>query len=302
MRLLGDYYWSRRNYRKMKYYFRLAYKHGDTHSAYLLGNYYMEKGREDKALKIYLSGVNKNDPSCAYELAMYYLSMGDFDNLEKYLWIGVQQNDITCIQELGKHFCEIEQYDDMKLCYKKGVEIGNAFAMYLLGDYYRQVKKYKKMEKYFVMALENNTDDMFADIRQHEYHLRYSLSDYYFELKDYDSAMKYNENFPEYHEEIIAVNKALEKDFDIGLAVKLKNKISITNLKTLNNIVRNYEYCVNNSEKLFVKDECLICFEKKNLVTLNCKHRLCSDCLNHCIINNINGCYLCRSNIASDGK
>jgi len=187
---------------------------------------------------------------------------------------------------IGQYLNKKKRYNEMIICYKISSHFKNSDSMNSLGYYYgtrAKQKNTKKMLKYYNNAVKYKN----ATSMKH-------LGFYYKGIDDHCNALRYFKmacdngyrNMAFYAKRL---NEILKNKFNIIIAHKNKQYLCEMNFKKYaEGLELHYE--LTNKEK----SECMVCYENKHLIELNCHntHKLCCGCLT-----NISRCPLCRKKI-----
>lgn len=234
-----------------------------------------------------------DDPQIYLYFGIYYKRIrADYDNALKYYKKGYELDDknTAIVHNLALCYACINNNDKMEEYLLIGCKLKIVQSVIFLAKYYRDNERYEEMIKYYELAIELGSDI--------PYHL---LGEYYREINDFDNMKKFlflgiqknNITCIEY------LNKFLNENFDLELALNIRDKLSKDNFDTLQKyLIKYYEIkdlCNRYNHlniKINSKEECIICRENKYYICLPCSHKLCYSC-----INKLEKCPFCQKKI-----
>lgn len=374
--VLGDIYEKEGNNKEMEECYKKAYKLGNSDSMNLLGLYYGEKN-EKKSIESYKKAIKMGNMCAMYNLSMYYKSKNDIKKAKKYLNSLCDNNDPDGLYEMSQIYLkenEIEKglkygllalnenvngeiYEDILEnhhneydLYKIYEEIENkkeplvnvkSTILFKTGEYYRRVKGEKEEAiKYYLMAIENDNDDMSMYMvgnlcqkkKEYEKSEKYYLMSIEQENSDglYRLARLYHKYYDDEEKALKYYLEYVEEKYFLSLGIiikcfsEMKNKLIIykevmkkindeeyfekykklEKILLTNDEVLLYSNKISLSKKYNMIDKCKICLEEKLMLPLYCNHLICEDCY---IYNNKKCYYNYCNNIIknvneSDGK
>ena len=229
-------------------------------SAFNMGNYFNKKKDYENMKKYYLMAIEKGNLSAMSNLGYYYHKINDKKNMKKYYMMAIDKGHTNSMVNLGFYYQQTGDYEKMKKYFLMAIEKKNVIGMFKLGKFYKEIGDVNNMIQFYQMASELGHDKSMNN-----------LGNYYLEKKDYENMKKYYLMAIE-HGNAAAMNnlglyykniedyETMKKYFTS--AVEAGNKTAMLNL-------------INYFES---NDVCDICFEKKSLLLLSCKHSLCSNC------------------------
>jgi tetratricopeptide (TPR) repeat protein len=182
---LGLMYEDSEQYDKAEYYWKMGVDHNDNNSITTLGCFYWRMNKWDDAQRYLLLGVDRNIGDSMHSLGWMNQKMENYDLAEKYFLMAIDNENTTehPLNSLGEMYYEQKKYDKLISIYLREYEKGNAELCELALILCRG-KKYKLAEKYFIMAIENQKNDM-------TYNSYCELAKMYCTQKKYDKAEKY---------------------------------------------------------------------------------------------------------------
>ena len=240
-----------KDYEKMKKYYSMAIKLGNSNAMNILACYYddIEKNHK-KAEKYYLMAIELGDSNSMYNLAHYYNHVEiNHELMKKYYLMAIELGNSCAMNNLAHYYQHIEKNNKlMKKYCLMAIELGNSCAMNNLAHYYHHVEKnHDLMKKYYLMAIESGNSSAMNNLAYYYHHIKKNNLMFYGELS------KLNQNK-------LIKNKLNELENSDKQIIIYKNKIRL--FKELNNY-----------------KQCKLCLENDVLnIDLNCGHDMCIDC------------------------
>ncbi len=318
-KLANYYLFIEKKYDEMKNLFNTAIEHGCGKSAYSLGNFYknIEKNYEEME-KCYIKGKELGHVLSTYELGLYYEYQENDSEMVKCYVICLKKGYVMGGIKLSNYYFKNKQVAQLKKTFSYINKIKHPLGYITLANYYYMLENnVKKMHHYFVKAY--NLPVYICSITKESFNSKalvmYSLGKYYEKNgKDYQAAERcYLKSFEEkfkqasyslgyLYQNYIHNYTLMKKYYDIAITecnhsdalnemIKyyyeidknptlmwsyynqgVKSKIKINTSIIINYIVSKLV----SAEK---KDDCMICYEEKDMYFSNCEnHSMCKDC------------------------
>ena len=224
-----------------------------------------------------------------YYLAMYYKLKGNYHKMKTYFLLNIEKYHCDeSMLEMGLHYDDLKIYDKMVSYYFMSSTYNNISAIYNLSQFYKSGDNDKQKMLYYInLGIELGDVDCI-----------YELSIYYGSITEFDKMVEYYELAIE-KDDGTCVNDGI-MGFNIFYVLKFlemrPNKSQKVMKKFLELQKKNTDYLTyKNKINLFTKlqhiQECMICYETKLHIDINCGHTFCVDC--YCKIYK-NPCPLCR--------
>ncbi len=284
MEELGHFYKHVKNdYELMKKYYSMAADNGNTQAMYKLGNHYLETEQPPNYVlmkKYYLMAIDNGHTQAMVQMGKYYKYVEqppNYELMEKYYLMAIDNGIIEAMLELSSYYHSINNIELKKKYLLMASDKGSPWAMHVLGLTYRNEQKYDLMVKYFHMAIYLEYPDAM-----------YSLAIYYYYLnvKNEELMMKYLK---------MAAAKGHIKSI-VFIINYHKHIIKSTDTELINIYYLMGINIVKQNLKMASNDDCIICYDKKDLYENQCKnHSMCIDCYFQIVyLDNDKKCPYCR--------
>jgi len=165
---------------------------------------------------------------------------------------------------------EKSQYPNIKIC-----------------EYFEQIGDNEKMKKYFWTACIDLNDDIsnkFYRTKKQAIFDEISLNiDKFIEyMNEILKVVNQTKNTKIHHRFVNILNTHLDKNFNVILAQKFVEYLSMTHSETLSHLLTHMKNIVQIDNDLEMA-KCPVCFEESKVICLPCSHQLCCNCWNNII-------------------
>ena len=247
----------------------MAAENGSQYNMHDLGVYYEEIKNYDLMKHYYLMAIDNGCSFSIAPLAIYYKDIEiNHELMVKYFKMSIENGNIQHMDVLGNHYKEIQNYDLMKQYYLMAIDKGFHISMYNLANYYKYIEKdYDLMLNYYLMAINNNCNKSMVE-----------LAHYYYTTGNNELMRKY----------LLMTGEVGQFPYEYEMFDDYAESIDKYNLIVIEVLKETLEFTSN--------DDCIVCYEKKDLYKLKCKnHSICFDCYYQIVFINMDKrCPYCR--------
>jgi tetratricopeptide (TPR) repeat protein len=281
---LAEHYEKEENYKQMEKHYRIAILNGCVNSMFKLGLYHKNITKKFKLMKKYFEmSIECNYTISLGEYGDYYFEQNDFSNAVELYEKSFMFEDTKSFCNLVISYLNLQKYEEV---YRTVLNFDKTYIKS------KQAKINESNEFNISNEIDINKNILYETI--------FKITNYYISKKDTLNANKYY---------LMGINLGSENAYT-KLESECGNKLILYNLITSiqdpnefvkikikellkDNDVKFYENKITLFTKLNNIKECIVCYNTKIHVNLNCGHEICLDCYCH-----MNICqFRCSTNI-----